>query len=605
MKKLLSLLLASLFVVSTLAGCASSDDEAGKKKEKDKVKGAIVQTYLCALPTSIDPAAVYTTTDTTKLMGLLFEGLTKIDDNGKLVKALAEDWEYEVDERDNYLKLVIDIEHTRWSDGIVVDAEDFIFAWQRLLLPENDNPNASLLYPILNAKEVKKGLVSVNDLGVRAIRDRVLEITFEPEFTDVKYFLRRLASPSLVPLREDIVSRGEEWCTSDGSSWITNGPFKIKAWKDSEFTLERSLYYHAVSDSDSNKLDKVVKPYRLVNLYSEGNDADAQYLRFIGNKDISEEFTNDNKSFYINLNGASKETLDAAGKKVKTAESPSTYAMFFNPENELFKDANVRRALSLAIDRNALVQLAPMELKAATGFVPFGVEDTSKSKDFRKEGGDIISASANLDEAKKLLKEAGVSGGTINIECSNYRDFERDMIELVADAWEELGFEVEVTAPRANYLYNKANGKLPFDQNNVDVICYDLVSKTSDAYSILTTFSGVYGGGFIDVTTGTDASSVVYNANRIGFIDEVYDELCKAFMDAEKVKPRTAAMHEAEEYLASAMPVIPLFFESDVYVYDKLSKVELDFFGRYDLKKLKQSSFKKYLPPEEEKLLAE
>ncbi len=593
MKKFLALFLACLFIVTAFAGCSSGD-------KKDNIKGAVVQTYFGNVPTSIDPASVYTTTDVTKIMGLIFEGLTTIDENGKLQKALAKDWECEVDERDGLLKLEITLEDSRWSDGIILDADDFVYAWQRILSPSSDNANAALLYPVLNAKAVKEGLASINDLGVRAVSDKVIEITFESEFTDYEYFLTRLASPALVPLREDIVARGEEWCLPTGSTWVSNGPFKVKLWKDSEFIIERNTYYRCVSDYESNKVDKVVKPHQFVNLYSEGKNADAQYLRFIDNKNASEEFTPDNKSFYINLNGASQETIQSVGKKAKTDVVPATYVMFFNPENELFSDARVRKALSLAIDRQALVNAAPVELESATGFIPFGVSDKKEKDSFRKNGGDIISASANLDEAKSLLKQAGVSGGTIVIECSNYRGFEKDMLELIASSWKNLGFKVDFSALRANYIYNKANGTVDFNQNDADIICYDITSMSADAYSILTGFSGKFGGGFIDVTTGPDQSDVVYNANYTGFIDSEYDALCEEFILENDSKNRSEKMHKAEEYLAEFMPVIPLFFENDVYVSAKLSNVNKDKFGRFDFTELKQSGFKKYLTPEEE-----
>lgn len=591
MKKFMALLLACLFTVTALAGCSADN-------KKDKIKGAVVQTYLGAVPTSIDPAAVYTTTDVTKIMGLIFEGLTSIDENGKLQKALAKDWEYFEDEHDDLSKLQITIENSRWSDGIILDSDDFIFAWQRILSPENNNANAALLYPILNAKKVKEGLVSINDLGVRAVSDKIIEITFEDDFDDYEYFLKRLASPALVPLREDIVSRDEEWCLPTGSTWVSNGPFKVKLWKDSEFIIERSTYYRCVSDYDSNKIDKVVKPYQLVNNYSEGKNADAQYLRFIGNKNASDEFTPDNKSFYINLNGA-EDAMASIGKKATTDEVPATYVMFFNPANELFSDARVRQALSLAIDRQALAELAPVKVTAANGFIPYGITDKKSNDSFRKNGGNVISTSADIEQAKKLLKEAGIKGGDIVIECSNYRGFEKDMLKAIAAAWETLGFDVEYDALRANYIYNKANGTIAFDQNDADIICYDITSMSTDAYFMLTGFSGKFGGGFIDVTTGPDQSDVVYNANYTGFIDKKYDELCEEFILEDDVKDRSEQMHDAEKYLAEFMPVIPLFFESDTYISSKLSNLEKDKFGSFDFTKLKQSSFKKYLPKED------
>ena len=104
MKRLIALLVAALFTVTLFAGC-SSDNQGKDASRKDEDKGAIIQTFLTSAPASIDPSAMYGSSETIKIMGLIYEGLTTIDENGKLEKALAKDWEYEVDERDGYMKL--------------------------------------------------------------------------------------------------------------------------------------------------------------------------------------------------------------------------------------------------------------------------------------------------------------------------------------------------------------------------------------------------------------------------------------------------------------------------------------------------------------------
>lgn len=584
MKKFLSLILAATFLCTALIGCSSS----GNESSNDEIKGAVVQTYLTSAPVSIDPSAFYSSSDAIKVMGLIYEGLTEIDDNGKLKKALAKEWEYEVDERDDYLKLTITLKKSRWSDGIIIDADDFIYAWTRILLPENENDNAALLYPILNAKKVKEGLCSVNDLGVHAIKDSVLEIIFEKEFTDVEYFLRTLASPALVPLREEVVST-QGWSSPGAASYVTNGPFKIKLWTNSNLTLERSVYYRAVSDSDSAKDDKVVKPYQIVNDYSQGRNPDAQYVRF-QNEDL----------FYLSLNGVSRDTYNKVAKKAESSDLLSTYCLFFNLEDPLFEDVRVRQALSLAIDREKLANIAVTGVKPATGLVPYGIEDTKTSKDFRKEGGNLISTNQDLEKAKQLLSEAGVTGGDIVIECSNARGFEETMMYFINAAWLELGFNVTISTPNQNYLFNKANGTYEFNQNDANVVAMDIQSMTANAYGMLMSFSSEYGGKFVDVTTGPNEEDVVYGKHLTGFADKEYDALCEAVVKAENTKERTAALHEAEKYLVEQMPVVPLFFNTDEYISQKLSNVEADKFGRLNLTNLKQSNYKKYLPAEEE-----
>lgn len=601
MKKLLALILACLLTLTAFVGCSGDGDE-----QESKIKGAEIQMYLTTLPESVDPAASYTSPDSVRIMGLLYEGLTKITDDGKLENALAKEWEYEIDERDGLLKLEITLENSRWSDGIIVDAEDFIYAWTRILLPENDNPNAALLYPILNAKNVKEGLCSVNDLGVYAIKDNLIQIIFEPAFgnekdfskseikENVEYFMRRLASPALVPLREDVVAQGEDWATKESSSFVTNGPFKIKTWNTGELSFERSVHYRCVGDVDSNADDKIVKPYRIITLYSEGKSATEQFERY-----------NNKECFYLNLDSANEQTLEQISEKnIETDDILSTCVLYLDHTHELFKDARVRKALSLALDRDAIAQA--VMAAPATGFIPTGAADGTGKKDFREVGGDVVSEKPNMAEAKKLIAEAGIKSKNITIEFSNLRETDKIIANACKTAWGELGFNVTVTSRPQKYMNNKEDGTYPLIQNNenktintASVIAVSLQSTTDDAYGILTGFSAEYGGNFIDVTTGPSAEDVVYNNHVTSFADPAYDKLCEKFIYAKTAKERSAAMHEAEEYLAEQMPVIPVVFNKANYVTQELSGYGTDNFGRLDFTELKQKNFEKYLPTEQ------
>ena len=604
MKKLLALILACMFVLTALVSCGTEEDD--KKKKKDEIKGAEIQMFLTTLPESLDPAAAYTTVDQMRIMGLLYEGLTTINEKGKLENALCKEYEYEFNKRTGNLDIMITLENSRWSDGNKVTADDFRFAWKRVLLPENDNANAALLYPILNAKKVKEGLCSEDDLGVYSLKNGLIQITLEKEYVNeddfskgqvkerVQQFMRRLASPALVPLREDVVDDvTKDWCKPNGTTYVTNGPFKIKSWNSGDITFERSVNYRCVGDSESNDADMIVKPYRLINLYSEGLNADHHLQRY-----------QDEKCFYLNLNSASDETLAVFGKKIEKDDTLSSTVVYLDHSHELFANPKVRQALSLALDRTAMA--AATNSEAATGFVPTGIEDAKVSADFRDKGGDLWSKSANMEAAKKLLEEAGVTKPgryVIALEYSNLRADDEQLATLIKDAWgkEGLGFNINFSGKKQMYIDNKENGTYALNQNNesankASAIIVNLQSMTTDAYSILTAFSGEYGGNIIDVKT----KDVVYGKHKIGFQDEAYDELCDAFVNAENVKKATTAMHEAEKYLADQMPVIPLVFNKAYYVTQKLSGYELDGFGRLNFTELEQKNFKKYLKAAEE-----
>ncbi len=596
MKKLLALILASMFILSSLVGCGSGEND--EEKKKDEIKGAEIQMFLTTLPETIDPSAAYTTVDQIRLMGLLYEGLTTINEKGKLENALCKSYEYDFNQRTGNLELLITLADSRWSDGNLITSDDFRFAWKRVLLPESNNANASLLYPVLNAKAVKEGLCSEDDLGVYSLKNNLIQITFEKDYVNeddyskgevkkkVEYFLRRLASPALVPLREDVVDDDtKDWCKPNGTSYVTNGPFKIKAWNSGELTFERSVNYRCVGDSEGNADDKIVKPYRLITLYSEGTSADNHY----------ESYVNEGR-FFLNLNSASEEVVASFGKKVMEDVTLSSTVVYLDHTHELFANPKVRQALSMALDRNAMA--ASTRSVAATGFVPSGVEDVKATSGFRKKGGNLWSASANIDAAKALLAEAGVkpANHVISIEFSNLRKDDEELAKACETAWKALGFKVKFGGKKQMYIDSKEDGTYELIKNNeavnaASVIIVNQQSMTTDAYSILTSYSGEYGGNLIDVKL----SDVVYGNHTTGYNDAEYDKLCTAFVNAENVKTRTAAMHEAEKYLATQMPVIPLVFNNSYYVTQKLSGIETDKFGRLNFTELEQKNFKKYL----------
>ena len=593
MKKLLAIVLAVLMLVPVmLTACGES--------EENENSGAEVQMFLTTLPQNLDPSASYTTVDNIRIMGLIFEGLTKIDEDGKLENALCKSYEYEFDERTGHLDLFISLKNSRWSDGNLVTAEDFRFAWKRILLPENNNSNAALLYPVLNAKKAKEGLCSIDDIGVYALTNSLLQIRLDKEYVNeddftkgeikdqVEYFMRRLASPALVPLREDVVDDNtKEWCTPNGSSYVTNGPFKIRAWNSGELTFERCVNYECVGDNTENAKDSVVKPYKLITLYTDGPSATEHYEKF-----------KKTKSFYINLNSASEEVVKKVKDDIETDNLLSTYCVYLDTEHSLFADVRVRQALSLALNRNDIAKKT--NNIAATGFVPEGVEDTDRKSSFREVGGDLISTKANIAKAKKLLEEAGVNPArhVIAIDYSNDKVADEYIANACEAAWgkEGLGFKIQATSKTQKFINSKEHGDYPLNQTHesidaATVILVNLQSQTSDAYSILTSFSGEFGGTFVDVTI----DDVVYDAHVTGFMDEKYDDICSEFIITKSPSYRATAMHIAEEYLVEQMPVIPVVFNQASYITQELSKYESDKFGRLNFTELKQKNYEDYL----------
>ena len=230
--------------------------------------------------------------------------------------------------------------------------------------------------------------------------------------------------------------------------------------------------------------------------------------------------------------------------------------------------------------------------------MPFKVDDANSKGSFRSEGGDILATSANAEEAKSLLKKAGVTKGSFTITT---RDNETDVAvaEAAAEAWKALGFTVKVEKLGAKELPNKvANQSVVYEDlytsaykaGDFDVILVDYNALAPNAFSILAPFSADYSG------NGTDMYSENYDkiAHVTGYSSKDYDALIEKAYTAESSEDELKALHEAEELLLKDMPVIPVVFQQDAFLSSKdVSGIKSTYFGR-DFKKMKMKNYMEF-----------
>ena len=563
MKKLISMLLAAATLVTLLAGCSSL---------KEDEKGAVVNVYLGSEISDFDPQLAYIDDSSVKVLGLIYEGLTRIGDNGKVEKALMKSYQIFENEEDNEYKMQITIKKTKWSDGRVVSADDVVYSWKRILDPEFSSAAASLLFDIKNARDVKMGDNSIDDLGVAAVDDDVLEIRFEGKI-DYEQFLENLASPALVPLREDVVARYAKEGTSFGakvSTMCSNGPFAVKGLEKGELLiLERNVYYFRNTEKD-DALDKYVLPYRLVVNF----DADVE--------ENTAAF--ENGEIFYNSEIALSKRADLK-KKAKISDLLSTHSYIFNTENKLFKDSDVRRGLSMAIDRNAIVDIVTYA-EAATGLIPPAVYDKKVGDSFRKNGGEIIAAAADVSAAKSLI---GKASGKFTITCRK-NDLEVAIAEYCKEAWEALGYKVTVDA-LSEKAYRKA-----YVNGDYDVIAVDYQCLSTDAFGSLAVFAPHFSGMGIDIQNDNyDPISYIP-----GYNNKAYNELIENAFAEKNRAARSAMLHDAEALLLEDMPIMPLIFNQDAYVVNSkvLSDIGNYYFGYRDFNDLNMKNWRKYVETE-------
>lgn len=552
MKKLIALLMCVVLLVPVLVSC-------GGIMPDDEDKGAEIPVHLSTEIYNLDPAYAYLDDAGSKILPLIYEGLFTYDEDGEVVEAQCTDYETYTN-REGEFVAEFTIAETKWSDGRSVNANDYVYAWKRILEPEFQSKAASLLFDIKNARACKNGDISIDDFGVVAAESRVIQITFERE-VDIEEFIVNLASPALVPLREDKANRLTGWA-SYYATMVCNGPYYVKVFIPGEdlMILERSIYYYRDTDDEGESLDKYVKPYRL-NIHMGGlNSALNAY---------------NNAELMFNSELPLAVRADA-GAEVLDTLSTATYV--FNTQKAPFDNADVRKGLSMAIDRTKLAGIITYA-KAAEGIIPDGIFDKSDEDSFRKNGGKLINTKADMDEAKKLTKSAEVK--EITITCRD-NDIDKAVAEYVQGQWEQLGFTVEINAvsfvPYEEIEYDQYEDKLytAYTTRDFDVIAIDSQMLSTTAFNELASYSKNFSGGAMDLASGNfDAVT-----NLCGYDNPEYDELIEsAFATTDKAK-RSEFLHKAEKMLIEDMPVAPLFVHQNGYVIDDdLSDVETTYFG--------------------------
>ena len=301
-----------------------------------------------------------------------------------------------------------------------------------------------------------------------------------------------------------------------------------------------------------------------------------------------------------------KELLDAG--KVKVTDTMSVMSVIFNTTNELLSDANVRNALSLALDRNKIAEILTFA-KPAEGLIADGVFNTDNGKkkaSFRDEGEALISASANETKAKELL---GGKKGDLTLVC---RDNEEEVAvaEYIKSVWEKLGFTVKiedlgVSAYKDQNDLNLVKDKynLAYEAGRFDVILVDYLMFSTDAFGNLASFAKTFAGGAMDMNV--EDGNYQLTPHISGYDNPEYDAIIeKAYKETDKNK-RAELLHEAEALLMKDMPITPLVQLQNGYMSNSdLSGVKTNYYGAFMFTKAVLKNRDKYEEPEETRAAA-
>ena len=334
-------------------------------------------------PPGLDPTMAGDVVSATVIQQL-FSGLAELTPDLDVVPDVAQSWEVLEGGRKYVLHLRHDV---RWTDGVPVTANDFEYAWKRVLDPATGSPNAKLLYDVEGAKAFHRGEVSdPESVGVCALDDVTLVVQLEGP---TGYFLQLVAHDGTFPVPRHVVeAHGEAW--AERGNIVTNGPFILKAWQRGQsMVFSRNPKHHGRFRGNVQRVELLP----LLPIQAEWSAALEVYEA--DGLDI------------LNITWSPPAEKDRA-RQQHTGEYVSapwlqTLYVGFDVTRSPFDDVRVRRAFVMATDRETLAEVVMMGYMspALGGFVPPGMPGHSPG----------IALPYDPERARQLLAEAGYPGG--------------------------------------------------------------------------------------------------------------------------------------------------------------------------------------------------
>ena len=476
-------------------------------------------------PKTIDPV-LNNAVDGSNMIYNIFEGLFRIGFDDKPEPGLAKSWDISEDGLTWTFHLR---DGLKWHDGSALTADHFRYGFLRLINAEVASPYAFLGFCIKNAEKYYKGECTAEEVGIKVIDDVTLQLDLEyrnPLMAD------HLSYHVFYPAKPEIVDANPRSWTTSPETILCNGPFYLAEWKhNAEITLKKNPYYW---DADNVKIDKV----RAVMI----NDANTALAAFRSGR----------VDFIKNLPTMSKAALIASGEAQTNATLGVSFSVF-NVNKAPFDDVRVRKAFALAVDRNMITKKVTMAgEEPASGFIPSKIPGPSTAADFRGAAKVYFSPNAQVEEARKLLAEAGYPDGK-GFPTVTYKYNTNENNKLIAEAlqamWKQnLGVNVELYNEEWKVFLNTRH------QRNFQIARHGYLVDFFDPGSLLDLWVSDSG------------------ENYAGYNNPEYDRLVIAARSEMDNDTRMGYYIDAEDHLLTDMVVLPINFYTTSFMLNSRIK---------------------------------
>lgn len=492
-----------------LAACGDGGTQTQTGGESGNAGEMVFRRSNGAEPSSLDPHFI-TGAWESAIIGEVLMGLTTEDAGGKPIPGAAERWETSADG----LVWTFHLRDHIWSDGTPVTAEDFLYAWRRMLDPKTAAPYASILYIFKNAQAVNTGKIGPEQLGIRAIDARTLELTLE---NPAPYLAEMLTHATSYPLPRHVVeAKGRDWTKPE--NYVANGPYRLAEWiQNDHITLRKNAKFY---DAANVKIDQAI--------FYPVADPDAGLRRFRAGELDTLDNPPASQIAFIETN---------FGDMLHREPYLASGWLELNMRKKPFGDICVRQALNLAYDRETMAnKVIGIGQPPAYSIIPSGIANYpgGVALDFKD-----VPYPERVTRAAALMREAGYGPDkrfktTITTGPSNEA---RRIAAAVQEIWRAIYVDSEIV--------------------QIDAQSYSATLRNGD-------FDIAAGGWIADFNDARNFLYLLMTGNEMNYgrySNPAFDALIAASDKEQDLVKRGAILADAERLALHDVPWIPTRFQ--------------------------------------------
>jgi len=461
-------------------------------------------------PSTLDPQKS-SLIDEFAIIGELVMGLTTDGPKAEPLPGMAQSWEVSADG----LVWTFHLRQAAWSDGVPVTADDFVYAYRRILAPETASTYAYLVYLLKNGEAVNQGKAAPETLGARALDARTLQLTLEHPAPYLPELMKHL---SFYPVPRHVVEKwGDAWVQP--AHFVSNGPYTLTSWRlGDRVTLTKNPRFW---DAGKVCIDRI-------NFYGTPDVVSAERRVKRGELDINTRFQS---------NRIDRLRQEMPGYVHSHVGLATAYISFNTRDVKAFRDLRVRRALSMAVDRDFITRkLLRAGQVPAYAFVPPGVANYA-------QGAKLAWAGLPLEErqarARQLLAAAGY-GPThpLKFELTSATNTDSMLLsEAIQADWKAIGVDVGIVQNEAGVMFDA------YRNRNFEVGSMSWYADYNDAVT------------FLDLLRSNTGAQ-----NYGDYKNPAYDALLDAATRQPDAARRAEILARAETMLLADEALIPIYF---------------------------------------------